>query len=164
MITMQQEVLHLSRAGRFARTMFGVLLSVAMIVGVLAAVPATRAQAAPVGQGFNLDASDLRFILRQIKISENHAAGGTLLGLADNQVSDPRLPFGLRTVNGDFNNLLTGQETFGAADRVMPRMTAPSFRPSSRPRRSGSPRADRSTARSRSPTCSARSSAPSTSS
>ncbi|MBF8258349.1 MAG: heme peroxidase, partial [Actinobacteria bacterium] len=122
-------LLHASRAERSARTMFGVLLSVAMIAGVLAAVPATKAQAAPVGQGFNLDASDLRFILQQIKISENHAAGGLLLGPGPNQVTDPRLPHGLRTVDGDFNNLIAGQETFGAADRIMPRMTGASFRP-----------------------------------
>src|SRR5262245_11035279 len=32
-----------------------------------------RAYAAPVGQGFNLNPSDLKFILAQIKIAEHHA-------------------------------------------------------------------------------------------
>ena len=33
--------------------------------------------AAPVGQGFELNASDLRFILKQIKIAEHHVANTT---------------------------------------------------------------------------------------
>ena len=73
--------------------------------------------------------SDLDFILRQIKISEAHAAGGALAGTGLNQVSSPLLPFGLRTVNGQFNNLIPGQETFGAADRTLPRLTEPLFLP-----------------------------------
>jgi hypothetical protein len=84
---------------------------------------------APVGQGFNLNASDLRFILQQIKIAENHAAGGQLLGPGPNQVGSPLLPFGLRTVDGSFNNLEPGRHLYGAADRVFPRMTAPNFLP-----------------------------------
>ena len=87
---------------------------------------------APVGQGFNLNASDIRFILKQIQIAENHAAGGSLLGPGPNQVPDPRLPYGLRTVDGSFNNLVPGQERFGAADRVFPRLAPPTL-----PRRRG---------------------------
>ncbi|MBI5068408.1 MAG: choice-of-anchor D domain-containing protein [Deltaproteobacteria bacterium] len=90
----------------------------------------TRAQAvAPVGQGFHLNASDLRFILQQIKIAENHAAGGQLLGPGPDQVGHPVLPFGLRTVDGTFNNLQPGQSGYGAADQVFPRVLPPSFRP-----------------------------------
>ena len=83
---------------------------------------------APVGQGFTLTAADLRFILTQIKIAENHAAGNPLFGTGPNQVHDVRHPFGLRTVDGSYNNLIPGQEMFGAADRVFPRATAPHFR------------------------------------
>jgi hypothetical protein len=56
----------------------GLAGSVALFTAVplALAVPAagTLAHAAPVGQGFNLNDSDLRFILKQIKISENHVA------------------------------------------------------------------------------------------
>ena len=38
------------------------------------------------------------------------------------------MPFGLRTVDGSFNNLVEGQENFGAADELFPRLTDPFFR------------------------------------
>jgi beta-lactam-binding protein with PASTA domain/Ca2+-binding RTX toxin-like protein len=80
-----------------------------------------RAQA-PVGAGFALNAGDLRFIFRQIEIAQAHAAGGELLGPGPNQVSEPRLPFGLRTVDGSFNHLSTGHTKYGAADQIFPRL------------------------------------------
>jgi Ca2+-binding RTX toxin-like protein len=83
---------------------------------------------AAVGAGFNLNASDLRFILQQIKIAESHVAGNPLLGPGPNQVGHPMLPFGLRTVDGSFNNLQPGQSLYGAADQVFPRMCTPSYR------------------------------------
>jgi Ca2+-binding RTX toxin-like protein len=98
------------------------------------------AQAAPVGQGFHLNRADLRFILRQIQIAEHHAATataqnpcGTLLGPGANQIPNngnqaEELPWGLRTVDGSCNNLMPGQERFGAADQVMPRASTPQFR------------------------------------
>jgi len=67
--------------------------------------------------------SDLAFILEQIKISEAHASGQDLNSLLPN----PFLPWGLRTVDGSMNNLLAGQEQFGAADNLFPRMTTPSY-------------------------------------
>jgi Ca2+-binding RTX toxin-like protein len=66
--------------------------------------------------------SDLEFILQQIEIAEAHAAGEDLPTL----VGDPTSPFGLRTVDGSFNNLTN--PTLGAADQVFPRMTTPEFR------------------------------------
>src|SRR5499426_3135293 len=77
------------------------------------------------GQGFTIDAGDLRFIYQQILVAQDHAAGGTLLGSGPNQVSDPQLPRGLRTVDGSFNNLVPvpDQHLFGAADLLFPRMT-----------------------------------------
>src|SRR5215210_1539337 len=71
---------------------------------------------------------DLQFILEQIRRAEAHAAGGNLLGTGPNQIPSPLLPHGLRTVNGEFNNLIPGQEKFGAADRLFPRLVAPFFR------------------------------------
>src|SRR5262245_16014126 len=83
---------------------------------------------APTSQGFTIDAGDLRFIYEQILVAQDHAAGGVLLGGGPNQVSDPQLPRGLRTVDGSFNNLVPGQTHFGQADLVFPRFLTPVFR------------------------------------
>ena len=68
--------------------------------------------------------SDLEFILQQILIAEQHAAGADLTTLVPNAF----VPFGLRTVDGSFNNLFPGNEDFGAADELFPRLTDPFFR------------------------------------
>jgi Ca2+-binding RTX toxin-like protein len=114
------------------------LLPVALFTG--------SAQAAPAGQGFTLNASDLRFILKQIKISEYNAtkenattgapvAGHPLFGVdrdpvtnAFLQVNNPLLPFGLRTVDGSDNNGIAGQDKFGAASVQFPRLAPAQFR------------------------------------
>src|SRR4051812_38424363 len=105
---------------------------------MLALYPVTsaRAQTAPVGAGFPIDAGDLRFIFHQIEVAQFHAAGGALLGPGPNQVNlngvpDPQQPVGLRTVDGTFNNLvqIPNQRLFGSADRLFPRLTTPRFRP-----------------------------------
>ncbi|MEZ5380145.1 MAG: peroxidase family protein [Acidimicrobiales bacterium] len=94
---------------------------------------------APVGQGFNVTPADLVFILDQIKIAENHAATrtdlepcSTLIGPGPNQIPEGgnafEFPFGLRTISGECNNLRAGQEFYGAADQVFPRLTNPDFR------------------------------------
>src|SRR3954466_3688567 len=92
--------------------------------------PAVQAQqqTAPVSQGFNITAGDLRFIYEQILVAQDHAAGGALLGPGPNQVADPQLPRGLRTVDGSFNNLVPGQNAFGSADQLFPRLLTPRFR------------------------------------
>ncbi|MFC7491068.1 MULTISPECIES: peroxidase family protein [unclassified Knoellia] len=88
---------------------------------------------APVGQGFNLNASDLRFILKQIKIAEQHADTltaanpcGTMRGTGPDQVPvgevGDTLPWGLRLVDGTCNNLVAGKATVGAADQDFPRL------------------------------------------
>src|SRR4051812_3855393 len=63
--------------------------------------------------------SDLEFILRQIQIAEANAAGVPLAEL----VPDPTAPFGLRTVDGSYNNL--ANPTFGAADQPFPTFVPP---------------------------------------
>src|SRR4029077_1681293 len=74
--------------------------------------------------GFVLNAGDLRFIFRQIEIAQEHVAqlatnpAATPFGPGPLQVNEPRLPFGLRTVDGSFNHLLAGQETFAPSDTV----------------------------------------------
>jgi len=114
----------------------------AALIGMLAstfsgvATPTVHAQTqlAPVNQGFRIVAGDLRFIFHQIEVAQAHAAGGKLLGPGPNQVNlfgapNPQLPIGLRTVDGSFNNLVPGQEFFGAADLKFRRLTTPVFRP-----------------------------------
>jgi beta-lactam-binding protein with PASTA domain/Ca2+-binding RTX toxin-like protein len=92
-------------------------------------------QTAPVSQGFNITAGDLRFIYEQILVAQDHAAGRALLGPGPNQVADPQLPRGLRTVDGSFNNLVPGQTHFGQADLVFPRLLTPIFKPAEALRR-----------------------------
>ena len=70
-----------------------------------------------------LNRNDLEFILRQIEIAEAHAAGANLTDLIDHHL----LPYGLRTVDGSYNNLIEGREYWGAADQVMPRLLRPRF-------------------------------------
>ena len=71
-----------------------------------------------------LNKHDLEFILAQIKIAEKHAAGIPLEEL----VTRPHLPYGLRTVDGSYNNVIPGRELWGAADQTMPRMFEPPWR------------------------------------
>lgn len=109
----------------------------ALVTALLATGPESTirvAEAAPVGQGFRLNASDLRFIMQQIRIAERHAATqsavnpcGTLVGDDPDQIPTGtgqtiELPWGLRTVDGSCNHLTPGQETFGTADQVFPRL------------------------------------------
>src|SRR5262245_25702500 len=68
--------------------------------------------------------SDLEFILAQIEIAERNAAGESLLDILPNV----EVPFGLRTVDGSFNNLVPTQSEFGAADNTFPRLSDPVFR------------------------------------
>lgn len=68
--------------------------------------------------------SDLEFILQQILIAEQHAAGSDPATLVPNSF----VPFGLRTVDGSFNNIFPGQSEFGASDNLFARMLDPAFR------------------------------------
>ena len=108
--------------------MIGMALS--PITSLLVQQTTVQAQTAPTGAGFVIDAGDLRFIYEQILVAQDHAAGGQLLGPGPNQVHDPQLPRGLRTVDGSFNNLVPvpDQHLFGAADRLFPRLLTPRFR------------------------------------
>ncbi|MFP5450737.1 MAG: peroxidase family protein, partial [Thermoleophilia bacterium] len=109
------------RPVRRKRTRIGIggLLTAAVLVGSTAG---TQAGAVTVAKG------DLDFILQQIKISENHAGGGALLGNGPNQVPDLRLPWGLRTVDGSMNNLIPGREKWGASDELFPRLLPSEFK------------------------------------
>ncbi|WP_253905251.1 peroxidase family protein [Arthrobacter sp. H14] len=120
-----------TRAYRLMAGTTALLVTVSLGLPVVAANAAT----APVGQGFTVNASDLAFILKQIKIAEAHVANttsdtgpcGALVGTGPNQIATPLISHGLRTVDGSCNNLQAGQESFGAADQVFPRLSSPSY-------------------------------------
>ena len=69
-----------------------------------------------------------QFILDQIKIAEQHAAGADLLDLIPNS----RVAFGLRTVDGSFNNLVNIGNTIRPSSAppttLFPRLLDPFFR------------------------------------
>src|SRR3954451_24051713 len=111
----------------------------AVAVSLLTPWTAAPAQGAvapeSIGQGFTVTPSDLSYILKQIKIAENHVANttpatgpcGALLGTGPNQLASPLLSMGLRTVDGSCNNLVAGKERIGAADELFPRLSTPVF-------------------------------------
>ncbi|TWH32175.1 MULTISPECIES: peroxidase family protein [unclassified Aminobacter] len=86
----------------------------------------------------NIVKHDLEFILKQIKIAERHAAGEDLNklvaeagGTDPNSPASPQAhlqPYGLRTVDGSYNNLLPGRTEWGAADYEFKYLTDQSFR------------------------------------
>ena len=118
----------------------GALVGVLMSASFLPVLAPVGAVAAPVGQGFNLNASDMRFILKQIKISEEHARTATpsapcstLLGTGEFQIPNQgtqgeMLPWGVRTVDGSCNNLIAGQTGFATADKTFPRLVPAQFK------------------------------------
>ncbi|WP_404862633.1 peroxidase family protein [Georhizobium sp. MAB10] len=93
---------------------------------------------------------DLEFILKQIKIAEAHSAaidgndtpaeiaaklatlvngaGGTPGGVLG-QTQAGLMPFGLRTVDGSFNNFMPGSEMLGSSTQLMDRLLDPVFKP-----------------------------------
>jgi Ca2+-binding RTX toxin-like protein len=89
---------------------------------------------------FVINAADLAYILRQIKIGEASSIGYTpdvapvsILQAIMNEygisaTNAAQLPAGLRTVDGTYNNLVSAATTeFGAADTLFPRLTDPVF-------------------------------------
>ena len=75
------------------------------------------------GNGLHLIRADLQFILDQIVLAEGNPDGNVL-----NSIANPRLPFGLRTVDGSFNNLVQDQTQFGASDNNFPLLLDQVFR------------------------------------
>jgi hypothetical protein len=116
-----------------AKKAWSVAIAIAMLVSTGGPMfnQTVKAQTAPVGAGFALNAGDLRFIFRQIQIAQAHSAGGQLFGTGPNQIPDVRLPFGLRAVDGSNNHLAPGTTLFGASDQLFPRLTTASFKPAS---------------------------------
>lgn len=87
---------------------------------------------------FKLVKHDLEFILKQIKIAENHVKSG-YVSYADAQ-GNPiggLVPYGLRTVSGEYNNLTN--VTYGSADELFPRLLTPHFQSADINPRTGAP-------------------------
>src|SRR4051794_4837422 len=118
------------------------MLGLMVIVALTTAKPAAAGPApvftnqAPDGQGLTITPGDLRFILKQIKIAEHHAATltpsnpcGTQVGSGPNEIPDRLTSYGLRTVDGSCNNLFPGRERFASADQPFPRLSKPRFSP-----------------------------------
>jgi len=86
---------------------------------------------------FTVNQADLAFMLKQIKLAEMTSAAYTptpttilqaIMTTYGVSAADAAiLPFGLRTVDGSFNNLLASQAALGAADTLFPRLTDPVF-------------------------------------
>ena len=133
-----RRILHTGSGSRRGLAVAGLLAAAATPVMFTAG---SSAAPAPVGQGFTVTSSDISHILRQIKIAEAHIAKNNepgwlsthgicdaLVGTGPNQVATPLVADGLRTVDGSCNNLIHGQEKFGASGETFPRLTTPNFR------------------------------------
>ncbi|MEA2151192.1 MAG: hypothetical protein QOD69_3022, partial [Solirubrobacteraceae bacterium] len=117
------------------------LLAASVGLGSALVPSPASAVAGPTGSGLTVTPGDLAFILKQIKISEEHAKTqtasnqcGTLVqspgdGIPDDlQIPDRLTSYGLRTVDGSCNNLFPDREKFAAADVQFPRLSTPVFR------------------------------------
>lgn len=105
----------------------------------------------PPGQDFHITTGDLEFILKQIAISEAHAEDVVTVNPDSSPLCNPgntfnveeqthydadgdpcvgavTLPFGLRTVDGRWNNLLPNQDKWGSGNQLFPRMLEAQFR------------------------------------
>ena len=106
---------HRRRRSASDRTMMrkGLAAMAAAVLGLTGVMAATTPAVAVTDENpeFRLNKADLDFILRQIQISESHAAGNPLLCESPSDTSwtcvpDPKLAYGLRTVDGSYNNLM----------------------------------------------------------
>jgi putative cell wall-binding protein/Ca2+-binding RTX toxin-like protein len=130
------------RPGAAARWRISAALAavMALVITLLLAPPPPGAQAATdEDPSFVLTQNDLEFILRQIQISEAHAADelnpsnyelycpgqGTA---AQNCVPDVMRPAGVRTVDGSYNNLVAQRGEYGASDNAFPRLLPAEWR------------------------------------
>jgi hypothetical protein len=125
--------------GAFRRRGLSAVAAVAVVVGTASAALTAAPANAVVGNGFVLTAADLSYILKQVTIAERHSydygrdfaatvAGGTrpnhnpatdpsfclsMVGPAKDQIPDPLTSYGLRTVDGSCNNLVSVLDSRG---------------------------------------------------
>ena len=96
-------------------TALAAILAIAVLPGIIGATHTAEHPASPAGD-LAFDREDLDFILKQIEFAERHAAGEELLDILPNA----SIPWGLRTVDGSFNNLIPGQTSNGQAGQEFP--------------------------------------------
>ncbi len=125
------------RGLRLRRNSIALLAAVGLVVPLMVATAPTPAVAVTdEDPSFVLNQNDLEFILRQIQISEAHAADEldpsnyTLLcsnpqDMSGSCVQDVARPAGVRTVDGSYNNLRVGQSGYGSSDLAFPRLLDP---------------------------------------
>jgi len=125
---------------RWRRIALAIVAIAGLVLTLLVGSPPDRAVAATdEDPSFVLNQNDLEFILRQIQISEAHAAdvlnpsNYELLctdqgDAAQNCVSDEMRPKGVRTIDGSFNNLRLHQSEYGASDNAFPRLLEAEWR------------------------------------
>lgn len=81
--------------------------------------------------------SDLDFILEQIKIAEEHSdylagvPGARPLFGPNGMIPANNISWGLRTVDGTYNNLIPGRTDWGSADQPFPTLLDPDYRDTS---------------------------------
>jgi Ca2+-binding RTX toxin-like protein len=138
---------------RVLRRAFASICVMSLLATTLVVQAAAQEPPRPPGQDFVITPADLKFVLDQIQIGEDHArrvvttdpeASPLCSSRAafrdgvfeqfweepngDRCVGSALLPHGLRTVDGRWNNLQPGQTTYGASDQVFPRMLEPEFK------------------------------------
>lgn len=87
---------------------------------------------------FHLNLDDITRILSHIQIAERHVQSGyTALTDAQGNPLGNLVPFGLRTVSGQYNNLVN--TTYGSSDQLMPRLLTPDFNTAETNPRNGAP-------------------------
>jgi hypothetical protein len=128
------------------------ILAAASAIGFVQHSAPVSASLPPPGQDFQVTEQDLEFILKQIRIAEAHAEdvagpGGDpnssplcVEGTFDDAeqmwfdadgdpcVGAPLNSEGLRTVSGRWNNLLPGQDGYGASESSFPRLAPAQYR------------------------------------
>ncbi|WNB85388.1 peroxidase family protein [Cellulomonas sp. ATA003] len=132
------------RSGTRLRAAVGAGLSACVAFAGIITGPTAMA-ATDTDPDFRLTKADLEFILKQINIGEAHAeaitTGDTEYSLLCDDPNDrswtcvpsPMLPYGLRTVDGSFNNLEEDDtKDYGAAGRTFPRIAPANFRDAGR--------------------------------
>ena len=85
---------------------------------------------------FHVNLDDIHRMLGHIKIAERHVQSG--YGVLTDELGNPLhnlMPYGLRTVSGQYNNLI--HIDHGASGGLMPRLLAADFRPAGNDPRSG---------------------------
>ncbi len=87
---------------------------------------------------FHLNLDDITRILSHIQIAERHVDSnyGALTDAQGNPLGN-LVPFGLRTVSGQYNNLVNTQ--YGSSDQIMPRLLTPDFDQAELNPRTGAP-------------------------